>query len=164
MDMMERNQGMRAAAKRTDRFIFVETYSGRGLLSRDQEGGRHLLSVAATDEEIGFAVEDALSRSRFLSASEAKAFLDRDRVKRGYEAWVAEMIERFAFKSRRDLFKDMISCDIKLIDQEVSIRPTSHQKLESWEALDDQMTVKAGGASAAEIGAALRLAFDRCDS
>ena len=164
MSELETKQGKQAGAVRNGEFVSIQTFSGRGLLARDPEGSRYILAADVDDAGLGAALLDALGRSRFLSSDAAKQLLDRDRVKQRYEAWVREVVERYGYKSRRDLFKDMVSCNIKLVSGNVVIGPTSHPKLEAWEGLRaDQSVIVPAASTAAEIGAALRLGFARCE-
>jgi len=163
MSELEARQGKRANAVLNGDFLCIETYSGRGLLGRDPTGARYIFTADVEDAVLGEALLDALDKSRFLSGDEAKKLLDRDQAKQVYEEWVQGMIERYAYKSRRNLFKDMACCNVKLIGETVIIGPTSHPKLEAWEGLSDDQSVTISHASAAaEVGAALRLAFGRC--
>jgi|SRR5690606_17949918 len=162
-NIIETRQGKRASAKRTEKFIFIATYSGRGLLAMDADGAGHVLSVDASDDELGVAVLDAIERSRFLQPEEARRFLSPDQVKKNHDDWIKEMLNLFSYTSRRDLFRGMKSCDIRLVDGEIVICPTEHPKLEAWEVLGDEMMIRvSGGASSSEIGAVLRTGFDRC--
>lgn len=164
MNELEAKQGKRAGAVRNREFICIETYSGRGLLRSDPEGSNHIFATDVDDAMLGTALWDALDNSRFLSTDEAKQFLDRDRVKQDFENWVQDMITRYSYKNRRDLFKDMASCNVKLVGDLISIGPTSHPKLEAWEGLRaDKSVIVSANSTAAEVGAALRLGFTRCE-
>jgi hypothetical protein len=164
MSELEARQGKRANAVLNGDFVCIETYSGRGLLGRDPNGARHLLSTDVEDTALGAALLDAVHKSRFLSSEDARTFLDRDQAKQVYEEWVQGMLDRYAYKSRRNLFKDMACCNIKLIGDTIVISPTSHPRLEAWEGLgDDQSIIISHYSAANEVGAALRLAFGRCE-
>lgn len=165
MNDLETKQGKRANAVRNGEFICIETYSGRGLLGRDPQGCRSILGPDADDHELGAALLNALGNSRFLSGDEARQFLDRDRTQQVYEGWVQEMTSLYGYKSRRDLFKKMVCCNVKLIDGAITLTPTSHPKLEAWEGLGDEQNITIPGNSmAAEAGAALRLALNRSEA
>ena len=154
-----------ASAKKTPEFICVETYSGRGRTAQDPAGKQFVLACDATNQELGAAVLQALDHSRVLSLEEASAFFEYKAVKLRYEQWVADLVERYGYKTRRSLFKDMISCDIKSDGCDVVFVPTRHEKLEAWgrEKGDGLQELALPVSSCLdEIGRALRLAFDRC--
>jgi hypothetical protein len=137
--------------------------SGRGLLTRDPFGSHWILAAASSDEVLGGALLDALARSRFVESDEARALLDRAATKSSYEAWVQELFRFHSYKSRRALFKHMSSCNIKRIDTEICIEPTTHVKLEAWEGLGQEATViVSSDERPVRLGEALRRAFDRC--
>lgn len=163
MNELELRQGKRAVARRTERFVSILTYSGRGLLALDLESPAQVLGSDAPSEELGAAVCDALSKSRFLSAEAAQQQLNRDAIKRIYEDWVAQLLKKFEYGSRRALFGKMISCDLVLHQDELTLQPTSHPKLEAWEALEKDKSIVVRGGSKLEIGSALQVAFERCE-
>jgi len=75
-------------------------------------------------------------------------------------------MERYGYRTRRALFKDMEYCGIFRKDEKIVFWPLIHKKLELWSRLKsdgiEDVIVPANG-SPSEIGAALRLAFDRCN-
>ncbi|MCM3774398.1 contact-dependent growth inhibition system immunity protein [Priestia aryabhattai] len=54
-------------------------------------------------------------------------------------------------------------CHAKVVDGVLTLDPNRHDKLEAWEGLgDDAKVILPSDSSEAEIGAALRVALDRC--
>lgn len=150
-------------------FVCVETYSGYSLTGRDPEGAQHLLAPQANDHQLGVAVLDALGRSRFISPledpEEDLAFFDLESTAKQYEEWVRRLVALYGYKTRRALFKDMKSCQIKRREGTIVIGPSHHEKLELWSgdgiSKDDYVVIPADSGPT-EVGAALRLAFTRC--
>lgn len=167
-----------AEAVKNNEFISIQTYSGYGGgMNADPKGVEHILPADASDDALGSALLDALSRSRFVLARprtdvwqhpevEFDADLtDPERTQERYKAWVANLMARFGYKTKRALFKDMMSCGIELDDGVITIRPSHHERLEAWGREKDDVFVDVAIAEdrpAAEIGAALKLAFSRC--
>lgn len=154
-----------AAAKLNQDFFCIETYSGYRSYGRDPEGAQHLLDLNANDEAIGFALQDALAKSRFLTLEQVDDFFDYQKNQPQYEAWVQALMQRYGYKTKRALFKSMMSCSIELMDEVITIRPSHHDKLEGWGREDGdgiEDVVIPANSSYEEIGAALRLAFSRC--
>jgi len=132
----------------------------------DPAGGKHDMRPDVSDETLGLAVKDCLSRSRFLDTEESRATLyDFEAGQRAYLSWIERLMQLGGYKTRRALFKRMMSCGIEQEDDTITIRPTHHEKLEGWSGQGftpvDYVVVPAS-ASPAEIGAALREAFRRC--
>ncbi|MBS9443845.1 contact-dependent growth inhibition system immunity protein [Photorhabdus heterorhabditis] len=148
-------------------FYSVTTYSGYRSLNLDPLGGNHMLSPGTSDEELGVAVFSALSKSRFIPYENLGDFLDNEKRKERYEQWVIEMMEFHPYRSKRQLFKKMHNCGIQLLDSQITIRPSSHEKLEGWSGdgfSESDYVIIPADSSPEEVGAALRLAFSRCRS
>jgi hypothetical protein len=165
MSFFEAKQGKRAAAWCHPDFILVETYSGRGRTMFDPLGAQLFLPADASDAALGAAVADALARSRLLSSDESAAYFQLKRVAEQYAKWVDLLLSRGPYKSRRELFKPLKNCGIHHVGDTVTFRPTVHERLEAWgreqgDGLED-VTIP-GDSDPEKLGAALRLAFDRC--
>jgi hypothetical protein len=147
-------------------FYVVVSNSGYRGCALDPSGYEGHFSPTATDGELGNAVLEAISRSRFLKVEEIGDFFNLEKTTSNYSNWVASLLERYKYKSRRALFKDMTLCNIEVISQEMEISPTRHEKLEGWGGLGNDGAEKvriAADSSAAEVGRALRIAFSRCE-
>jgi hypothetical protein len=159
-------------------FILVETYSGyRGGTHCDFRGVKHYLAPTAMDRELGLAILDCLSRSRWVLAAPREGFTFPPEVEfdpelfdykgnmRLYAEWIDEAKARYAYKTKKALFKDMKSCGIKSRNGVITIRPSHHDKLEGWSgngiSQEDYVVLPASSPSE-KIGEALRLAFSRC--
>ncbi|MGV8042624.1 MAG: contact-dependent growth inhibition system immunity protein [Thermoanaerobaculaceae bacterium] len=146
-------------------FFCIETFSGYRTAVRDPQGRQYLLSPDATDDALGEALLAALAASRFLTLQDAQLLTDFDASSRRYAEWVNNLMGRYGYKTRRALFKSMKSCWVEEEGASISIRPTHHEKLEGWSgegiAPGDYVVVPSDSA-AAFVGAALRVAFNRC--
>ncbi|WP_175711588.1 contact-dependent growth inhibition system immunity protein [Burkholderia ambifaria] len=155
-----------AGIYRNQDFILIETQSGYRAIVRDPEGAAHYLETGVDDETLGNCLIDALSKSQFVTPEERSTrpnVFDFRLVAEGYKAWVAEVLERYGYKTKQALFKKMVLCHARVIDGVLSLGPTRHDKLEAWEGLgDEEKVVLPFDSSEAEIGAALRVALDRC--
>ncbi|NDK98938.1 contact-dependent growth inhibition system immunity protein [Photorhabdus bodei] len=148
-------------------FYSITSYSGYRSLNLDLLGGNHMLSPDTSDEELGAVVFNALSKSRFIPYESLGDFLDNEKRKERYDQWVTEMMGFHRYRSRRQLFKKMNSCDIRLLDGVITIMPYGHEKLELWTGkgiVESDNVVIPADSSPEEVGAALRLAFSRCRS
>ena len=153
-----------AEAYENQDFINISTFSGYNRRARDPDGENLSLSKDASNEELGQAALLALSKSRQIEQSEIATFFDRDNVKQRYNNWVANLMDKYGYKTKRALFKKMMQCSIEIRDGVLTISPSIHEKLEGWGGglpkSDD--VVLPINSSPEEIGAGLRLAFSRC--
>jgi hypothetical protein len=154
----------RAQAYDNGDFYCIETYSGYYGSLRDPKGVQHLLPPQASDEELGNAVLDALSRSRIVKTAEApELYVGRDEREREYRDWIARLMQRYGYATKRALFKKMKSCSIdRRKGGMISFFPKDHKQLETWELLEGAEVTLADGSAPEQVGAALRLAFSRC--
>ncbi|WP_308030167.1 contact-dependent growth inhibition system immunity protein, partial [Neisseria lactamica] len=79
-----------------------------------------------------------------------------------YEDWVAKLCGNLGYKTRRALFKNMMSVDIWLHNGRLKISPSRHVKPEAWDAIDADDVILSLDNSPEEIGAGLKLALSRC--
>jgi len=148
-----------------DEFISIKTCSGYFNFLSDPEAPEHLLSPNASEEEIGRAVLDALSRSRILNPKDNRDFFSVELIGVRYEEWVKRIIEHYEYKKRREMFLNMKNCWIHSHNDLITFQPTNHVKLEAWEGVKkagiEDMVIPTNS-SLREIGAALKEAFNRC--
>lgn len=164
-----------AGVKENSKFICVQTYSGYRSVRADPDGTQFILSPDVSDEELGAAVIAALSVSRFVlaepregvwvhpDASFDKNLYDRSLIEQRYEAWVASLMERYSYKSRRALFKGMKSCNIESKLGFLEISPSVHEKIEGWRGMPaEECVVLPSDSLNVVVGAGVRLALSRC--
>lgn len=150
----------------TNEFLLIETQSGLGMVAADPFFPSHLLQPDTSDHDIGETILHALSDSRTLNVLEERiAFFDLEKGKEHYAAWIAMLMEKYGYKSKKALFKDMRNCGIHCVNGVITISPTRHEKLEGWgrtkgDGIED--VILSVDNSPAEIGAGLRLALSRC--
>ncbi|MCA6218982.1 contact-dependent growth inhibition system immunity protein [Photorhabdus antumapuensis] len=148
-------------------FYCIETFSGYRMLSADPQGSYYLLSPDIDDEQLGMAVLDALFKSRLIPLEEIDDFFEPEKYDEQYKEWIDELIKTYGYRSKRQLFKRMRDCGIQLLDGNITIRPTGHEKLELWTGkgiVESDYVIIPADSSPEEVGAALRLAFSRCRS
>ena len=146
-------------------FIEVETFSEYSRRTSDPDGIQKLLPLDVSDEELGQATLLALSKSRIIDVSEIGTFFNIDNVMKRYDAWVADLMAKYNYKTKRALFKNMMRCYVEISDGILTISPSWHEKLEAWSGegiSDDDKVVLSVNSTTEEIGAGLRLAFSRC--
>jgi hypothetical protein len=153
-----------ADVHRTERFTSVEPVSGYRLVQRENEGYVIYLPPDASDDALGQAFLEVLDRSRFIWPKDEPDFFDRQRYAECDRNWVKNVMHRYRYKTKRDLYKNMNWCRAKRSEGKISIRPHQPIKPECWNFLPPEMYVVIPATTDAEVaGAALRLALDRCE-
>ena len=146
-------------------FILVVTFSGYRSRTSDPDGIQILLPLDVSDEELGQATLLALSKSRIIDVSEIGTFFNIDNVMKRYDAWVADLMAKYNYKTKRALFKNMMRCYVEIRDGCLTISPSWHEKLEAWSGeglTEDDDVVLSVKSTTEEIGAGVKLAFSRC--
>ncbi|HAW1086600.1 TPA: CdiI family contact-dependent growth inhibition immunity protein, partial [Escherichia coli] len=115
---------------------------------------------------LGEEILQALSDSRTLDVLEDRvAFFDLEKSKEQYAAWIATLMEKYGYRTKRALFKNMKKVGIHLVNDVITIRPSFHEKLEAWSGNrinESDYVVLPADSSPTEIGSGLRLALSRC--
>lgn len=164
--IFNQDQDYRASCYYKAEFLLIETQSGLGMVAADPLFTPHLLSPDTDDHCLGVTILQALSDSRTLNVPEERvAFFDIERGKEQYANWVAMLMGKYGYKSKKALFKDMKNCGIHCLNGIITISPTRHEKLEAWGRTKGdgiENVILSLDNSPAEIGAGLRLALSRC--
>ncbi len=100
---------------------------------------------------------------------EIAVFFDLAYSKAKYDAWVADLMARYQYKTRRALFKQMLSCGVQQQSGTITFAPSRKDRLEAWGRTKSDIAagmvdeVIPDTETAAEIGAALRRTMNRCE-
>ena len=124
----------------------------------------HILPLDTDNETLGTTVLQALANSRTFvyDSLEDQDFFDAEKFRQRYEDCVANLCGNLGCKTRRVLFKNMMSVDIWLHNGCLKISPSRHVRLEAWDAIDADDVILSLDNSPEEIGSDLRLALSRC--
>lgn len=148
-------------------FILVETSSGWGRYTADPQGLEIYLKPDVGNIELGQAVLDALAKSRAVHSKDDLDLFDWRKIEARYQAWIEQVKQRYGYKTKRAMFKEMMSCRIELNPKRnrLELVPLIHNRLEGWTREKDdgiEDIVIPATSTPEQIGAALRLAFSRC--
>lgn len=148
---------------RSDKFISIEALSGiPGLMYQEDEPYRVYLNPDAADEVIGRTLLTALDKSRYVDNSEP-AFFAPDRAVQVWEDWEKDIMQRYGFKSKREIYRNLDWCAGQMFDGKIKIQP-HRRSPPAWRSLPAEKTVFIPMTDDAEtVGAALRLALSRCE-
>jgi hypothetical protein len=147
---------------KSEQFISVEPLSGVNMVQYREDGNNWVyLELRASDEVLGQALSAALARSRFV---DDKAFYNPDRATRVYANWEADFMDRYGYKTKHAAYKNLDWCLARVFDGNIAIQPHRREKMNSWRSLPPDRTVVIPVTDdAVTLGAALRLALDRCE-
>lgn len=151
--------------KANEKALIIQTWSGLGRYAPDDVSPPHILPLDTDDETLGKVLLQALANSRTFvyGTAEDKDFFDPTKSQQRYDDWVAHLCEQLGYKTKRALFKKMMSCSIWLKNGRIEISPSHHVKLEAWDGMRDvEDVIVSLDNTPAEIGAGLRLALSRC--
>lgn len=153
-----------ANVHRTERLISVEPLSGYRMAYREEEGHVIYLPPDANDEALGLALLQALDQSRFIWPRDEPDFFKSERYMQCYRNWQKDFMRRYGYKTKREAYKNMDWCWAERSEGKISIQPHMRDKPEYFRDLPPDKTVVVPATdNAARIGAALRLALDRCE-
>ena len=150
----------------TDRFISIEPLSGYNMVQREDEGCVFYLQPDATDDALGRALLKALDKSRFIwPPDEAVEFFKEERYLECDRNWHKEIMRRYGYETKRELYRNMNWCRAERSEGTISIQ--SHKRDDKPEqrkwAPPDKTVIIPVTTNPTAAGAALRLAFDRCE-
>jgi len=155
-----------ASARANAKLLAVGTWSGYSRKVLDAAGHHYDFLPDVAEDALGAAVLDCLAHSRFLDTPELRAALLHPEVlARDYAAWIERLMQFGGYKTKRALFKEMLSCWIEQDGDTITMQPSHHEKLDGWSGegfTDADHVLVSAQASSSAIGAALREAFRRC--
>lgn len=160
------------------KLFLLQTLSGyRGPTDLDPRGVQLILDGDIDNQTLGQGVLDCISKSRFVLPRKRtdvvqhplvefdEQMYDKEILRASYKHWTSQAIERLGFKGEKEIFKHMKFCGIEVIDSVMTISPTRHDSLFEWsreksDGIED--VVISMNLSSEDIGAALRIGFNRC--
>jgi hypothetical protein len=154
-----------ATINRTEKFICIEPMSGYRMTIREDDAFRIYLEPDAGENAIGEAVLTALDRSRFIYPLDDREFFRFERAKKNQRIWENEVMKKYKYKTKRDLYKNSDYCRVERSEGVIEIKPhirdtkpgfirdVPKEKIVTIPTTDDPSLV----------GAAAKLALSRCE-
>jgi hypothetical protein len=126
------------------------------------------LSIRSNNYDIGKALTECLENSKELLNDEwdaiygtdDQAFIDLFRIENEKEDNI--LLQKYGYKNRNALYKNMMDCPIDIEGSVVTISIYNHTKLDTWEGTDENFKISLLSPPAI-IGATVRYAFSRCN-
>lgn len=154
-----------ADISRTERFIAVKPLSGYRMIRPEDDSCVIYLLPDATDDALGQALLEALDKSRFIWPPDDPEFFEAKRYMQSYQNAEKDFMRRYNYKTKREAHKNMNWCRAERSGGTISIEPHNRDnKPGHWKWLTpDKTVVIPATPNATIVGAALRLALDRCE-
>jgi hypothetical protein len=116
--IVELRQGKYVEVISTERFVRVQTLSGRGIVSADPEGTCHVVPADVDSERLGALVKGSLEQSRIVAREDNVVYMGRSEAY--YRSSLDSLIEDWGHKDRAAFFGVMKRCQVRLKDQEMT--------------------------------------------
>lgn len=164
---MKKNIDAVAEVAMNENFFVFTTMSQGGMNYAEPSVDPQYLSLDVDDAALGCALRLALSQSKKISGKEfVELFNSRKIHDLGLTREKATM-QKYGYKTKRALYKNMLCCWISVFDGKIQIKPTHHKSLDSYSGISNdgpEIQLLSITVSDAELGAALREGFKRCTS
>lgn len=143
--------------------FYTESKSGY-VCAQDPKGEDIYLLSDSNYCEIGVALLRALSKSRIVEKENSDySMFEISAITRRYKDFVEYALKTYGYKNKTAMFKNMQHCKVKFINNEITISPKKHVKLEGWEGVDPKFDLALPSTSSPEIiGAAVKYSISRC--
>ncbi|MEY4077282.1 MAG: hypothetical protein RIQ69_1652 [Pseudomonadota bacterium] len=122
------------------------------------------LAPDVDDAMLGATLRQCLQKSRHIEMSEFQKMFKAGVFNQLDEERNQAAMQKYGYKTKRALYKNMLCCWISMFDGKVKIAPSHQKSVESYTATKDgpEPFTLHGPISDAELGAALREGFKRC--
>ncbi|MEY1229855.1 contact-dependent growth inhibition system immunity protein [Proteus terrae] len=113
-----------------------------------------------------FFTRNALIQSEILDANSSEYHEMRNDEK-SYSEWIKKIIKEYDYKNKTALFNNMNRCSLELTDDEITISPLNHLRMDHWvgEGIPDSAIITLKSNCSDEVlGASIKEAFTRCIS
>ncbi|ODQ07385.1 MULTISPECIES: contact-dependent growth inhibition system immunity protein [Enterobacterales] len=161
-----KNNKLRASVYYNDTHYILLTFSGHSIYIMDLKKGYKVLPNDLLDAELGYYAKLALIKSEQIKGN-SDQFHQMYNDKKPYQDWIKKIIEEYGYKNKTALFNNMNRCSLDLTDDEITISPLNHLRMDHWvgEGIPDSaiITLKTN-CSDEVLGASIKEAFTRCIS
>jgi hypothetical protein len=150
----------------TELFFELVTMSQGMLRYGEPSAPLHHLPPNASDTALGATLRIALSASKRVSVEDFQKIFHSGIIQKTGEDRTKSTMQKYGYKTKRALYKNMMCCWISVLDGKIEIAPSHHKSLDSYTATQDgpEPLFLDASISDAELGAALREGFKRCTS
>ena len=125
------------------------------------------LAPDVDDVVLGAMLRQCLQKSRHIEMPDFQRMFKAGVFNQLDEERNQAAMQKYGYKTKRALYKNMLCCWISLVDGRIEIKPTNHKTLDAYSGISNdgpEIQHLAVTCSDAELGAALREGFKRCTS
>lgn len=148
-------------------FFEIVTMSQGMLQYGEPSAPLHYLPADTNDTTLGVTLRIALSASKRVGVEEFQKIFHSGIVQERGKAREAEAMQKYGYKTKRALYKNMMCCWVSVFDGKIEIKLTHHKALDAYSGISNdgpEIQHLPVTCSDAELGAALREGFKRCTS
>ncbi|MDR2781510.1 MAG: CdiI family contact-dependent growth inhibition immunity protein [Holosporaceae bacterium] len=148
----------------TDFFeLYTESKSG-SVCAQDPKGVDIYLSSEDGCYNIGSALTTVLEKSRVVGKNDPDYNLfDISAITGRYKDFVEYVLQKYNYKNKHAMFKNMQHCSVKMDDGIIVISPWKHDKLEGYDGMNESFNLTIPSTSTPSvIGAAVKYSIARC--
>ena len=133
------------------------------MVQPENDGYVIYLPSDASDEALGGSLLEALERSRFIRPADEPEFFKWERFTQCHSDWERDFMGRYGYNTKRDAYKNMDWSLAERFEGKISITPHKRDKPDISEVFRRRGQSSFLRRQRGRIGAALRLALDRCE-
>ncbi|WP_433692108.1 contact-dependent growth inhibition system immunity protein [Herbaspirillum seropedicae] len=125
------------------------------------------LPADADDEVLGRSLRLAFSGSKVVSAETFHEVFASGKIQEKSAERLNFAMQRYGYKSKRALLKNMMCCWISLSERVIQIKPTHHKSIDGYSGISvdgEEILHLPNSATDDEVGKALREGIRRCTS
>ena len=154
----------RSCAFFNDNFFWLHTQAVGMINVGDPLVEPEYLAPYVDDAMLGATLRQCLQKSRHIEMSEFQKMFKAGVFNQLDEERGQAAMQKYGYKTKRALYKNMLCCWISMFDGKVKIAPSHQKSVDSYTATKDgpEPFTLHGPISDAELGAALREGFKRC--
>jgi len=162
IEIRRKRQGKRASIRFDDRNYYFITMSGSGLNVPDPEVSPIVITKSTSDVALATILQETLDKSRFIAGMDLKNLIESRVPQDKEKQWETTTAKEQGYKNRSTFIKNLKSVWVHWTEGQLSIFPTrgfgSHKAIGLGK---DQTIILPGDSPPEEIGAAVRLGFER---
>lgn len=147
--------------------FWINTLSTGMLAYPEPDAEPYILAPEVDNAELGRTVKKALQVSKQVGLEEFQRIFKSNVLKNLEKDRETQVIQQFAYRNRREMYKAMDCCSITCVENKISISPSHHDSLDGYSGVGEggsEVIHLDASISEEELGVAIREGFKRCTS
>ncbi len=150
-----------------EKFIRISTQAIGMIIVGDPLVEPQYLAHDVDDVMLGTTLRQCLQKSRQIEMTDFQKMFKAGVFNQLDEERSQAAMQKYGYKTKRALYKNMLCCWISVFDGKIEIKPTHHKALDAYSGISNdgpEIQHLPVTCSDAELGAALREGFKHCTS